>query len=339
MSFLSHGITVRALFRAVHSRRGKVMSAYKPPRSIVTANSGQMNPKGQLHKVQQKMGWTFSACALIIIGLFVFIPAIDALYLSFTNVSGFNKPSFVGLENYQKIFTDPDIGAAFGHTALYTLFYVPLILVASLGVALLLNRKDLPFRSFFRSAIFLPFVISMAVASITWKFLFDPNLGFLPYWLSKLEIHMGDVLSNPGSAMAVVIFVGVWKNFGYFMVIFLAGLQSVSSELYEAAELDGAGPWRKFTAVTLPGLQSTTTYVIIMVLIQALQVFDQIYVMTAGGPDHSTETVVYRIYTEGFKDFNQGLSSAISYLLLLVTLVIGLVQLWFNAKHEREELQ
>lgn len=314
------------------------MSAYKPPRSIVTNDTVPTNPKGQMNKAQQRMGWAFSACALVIIGLFVFVPAIDALYLSFTDASGFNSPSFVGLDNYRRIFTDPDIGSAFGHTLLYALIYVPLTIVIALGVALLLNRKDLPFRGFFRSAVFLPFVISMAVASITWKFLIDPNLGFLPYWLSKIGIHMGDALADPGSAMAVVILVGVWKNFGYFMVIFLAGLQSVSGELYEAAELDGAGPWRKFTAVTLPGLQSTMTYVVIMVLIQAFQVFDQIYVMTAGGPDHSTETVVYRIYTEGFKNFNQGLSSAISYLLLLITLVVGLIQLWLNAKHEREEL-
>lgn len=314
------------------------MSAYKPPRSIVTNDSIPMNPKGKLNRAQQKMGWIFCVGALIIIGLFVFAPAIDALYLSFTDASGFNSPSFVGFANYQRVFTDPDIRAAFGHTAIYTLFYVPLIIVAALGVAMLLNRKDLPLRGFFRSAIFLPFVISMAVASITWKFLIDPNLGFLPYWLSKIGIHMGDVLSNPSSAMTIVILVGVWKQFGYFMVIFLAGLQSVNTELYEAAAIDGAGPWRKFTAVTLPGLHSTMTYVVIMVLIQAFQVFDQIYVMTAGGPDHSTETVVYKIYTEGFNNFNQGLSSAISYLLLLITLVVGLIQLWLNAKHEREEL-
>ena len=122
------------------------------------------------------------------------------------------------------------------------------------------------------------------------------------------------------------------------MVIFLAGLQGISRELYEAAELDGCGAWHKFVAVTLPGLRSAMTYVIIMALIQSFQAFDQIYVMTSGGPNHMTETVVYRIYTEGFRNFHLGAASALSYVLLLVTFIVGIIQLILNNKHEREDM-
>lgn len=178
----------------------------------------------------------------------------------------------------------------------------------------------------------------MSVAAMAWQFILDPNLGFLPYWLSKVGIRMGDVLGSTIFALPTVTAIGIWKNFGYFMVIFLAGLQGVSRELYEAAELDGCGPWRKFVSVTLPGLRSTMTYVIIMALIQSFQAFDQIYIMTSGGPDHMTETVVYRIYTEGFRNFHLGPASALSYVLLIFTFIVGVIQLVINNKHEKEDM-
>ncbi|WP_236036824.1 carbohydrate ABC transporter permease [Bifidobacterium simiiventris] len=291
-----------------------------------------------MKRAQTRVGWLFSAAAIVIIGMFVFYPAFYALYMSFTNATGFNKPKFIGLQNYVKLFTNADAMRALANTAIYTVMYMPLLIIVALAVAMLLNRDDLPLRGFFRSAIFLPFVISMAVAAMAWQFILDPNLGFLPYWLSKIGIRMGDVLGSTTWALPTVTIVGIWKNFGYFMVIFLAGLQGVSHELYEAAELDGCGPWRKFTAVTLPGLRSTMTYVIIMALIQSFQAFDQIYVMTSGGPDHMTETVVYRIYTEGFRNFHLGSASALSYVLLIVTFIVGVIQLVINNRHEKEDL-
>lgn len=311
-------------------------STYKPPRSIVTNDSPRRG--NEMRRAQTRMGWLFSAAAIVIIGAFVFYPAFYALYMSFTNATGFNKPRFIGLENYAKLFTNEDALRALANTAIYTVLYMPLLIIVALAVAMLLNRDDLPLRGFFRSAIFLPFVISMAVAAMAWQFILDPNLGFLPYWLSKIGIPMGDVLGSTTWALPTVTVVGVWKNFGYFMVIFLAGLQGVSHELYEAAELDGCGPWRKFTAVTLPGLRSTMTYVVIMALIQSFQAFDQIYVMTSGGPDHMTETVVYRIYTEGFRNFHLGAASALSYVLLIFTFIVGVIQLVINNRHEKEDM-
>jgi multiple sugar transport system permease protein len=310
---------------------------YKPPRPLATLDSPRRT--SSLTKAQRRAGWMFCLGAIVIVGGFVFYPALYALYLSFTNATGFNKPKFIGVGNYLAMFHNEDAVRAMMNTLIYTIVYMPLLVVVALAVAVLLNRDDLPLRSFFRSAIFLPFVISMAVASMAWKFILDPNLGFLPYWLSKIGIHMGDLLGSSTFALPTVTLVGVWKNFGYFMVIFLAGLQGVSHELYEAAELDGCGSWRKFTAVTLPGIRSTTTYIVIMSLIQSFQAFDQIYIMTSGGPDHMTETMVYRIYTEGFRNFHLGAASAMSYVLLLVTFIVGVVQLLINNRQEKENLQ
>ncbi|WP_418969050.1 carbohydrate ABC transporter permease [Alloscardovia omnicolens] len=316
------------------SRKKQV--AYRPPQSIITNDSPRQ--RGGLSNAQARLGWSFTIPAVIVIGAFVFYPAFYALYMSFTNATGFNKPRFIGFANYISLFQNQDALHALLNTALYTFLYMPILIIVALGIAMLLNRDDFPLRGFFRAAIFVPFVISMSVAAMAWQFILDPNLGFLPYWLSKIGFHMGDILGSTTFALPTVTAIGVWKNFGYFMVIFLAGLQGVSRELYEAAELDGCGPWRKFISVTIPGLRSTMTYIIIMALIQSFQAFDQIYIMTSGGPDHMTETVVYRIYTEGFRNFHLGPASALSYVLLIFTFIVGVIQLLINNKHEKEDL-
>lgn len=278
----------------------------------------------------------FLGPALLVLVAFVALPAVQALITSFTDASGFGDPAWVGFQNYIDALTSPRVLRALLNTMLYAAMYAPAVIAVGLGAALLLNRDDIPFRGFFRTAIFLPFVISMAVASIAWSFLLDPNLGLVTYWLSLLGIDIGNLFGDAVTALPAVTAVAVWKNFGYFMVIFLAGLQGVPRHLYEAARLDGAGRWRTFLAVTLPGLRSTMTFVVIFALIGAFQAFDQIYIMTQGGPDHSTETLVYRIYTDGFRDFRLGFASALSYLLLVLTLVLGLIQLRINARQEKE---
>lgn len=278
----------------------------------------------------------FLGPALLVIVAFVFVPALSALWTSFTDDTGFGEARWIGLDNYVEAFTSPSVLRAILNTLLYAAMYGPLVIVVGLAAALLLNRRDIPFRAFFRTAIFLPFVISMAVASLAWNFLLDPNLGLLPYWLGKVGIEIGDVFASPTWALPAVTAVAIWKNFGYFMVIFLAGLQGVPAHLYEAARLDGANAWRRFLAVTLPGLRGTMTFVVIFAIVGAFQAFDQIYIMTQGGPDHATETIVYRIYTDGFRDFDLGFASALSYILLTITLVLGLIQLRVGAKQEKE---
>ena len=204
---------------------------------------------------------------------------------------------------------------------------------------LLLNRKDLKFVGFFRTCMFLPFVISLTVAAIAWQFILSPSLGLIPYWVSLLggPSHL-DLLGTRETSMATIVFITVWKNFGYFMVIFLAGLQGISAELYEAASLDGASAWQKFRYITLPALRPTFNYVVIFGLIGSFQVFDQVFILTSGGPDLYTETIVYRIYTEAFGNGKLGYASALSYVLLIMTLIVGLIQLYTNNKHEKEEI-
>lgn len=314
-----------------------VQPAYRAPRRL--GGAPPPDRSRQIARHERGRAWratAFLAPALAVIIAFVFVPALSALRLSFTDASGFGEESWIGLENYVTVFTDPNTLRAIWNTMLYAVMYGPLVIAVGLGAALLLNRKDVPWRGFFRTIIFLPFVISMAVASLAWAFLLDPNLGLIPFWLSKVGISMGDIFASTTWALPAVTAVAIWKNFGYFMVIFLAGLQGIPRYLYEAAILDGAGAWRQFRAVTMPGLRATMTFVIVFAIIGAFQAFDQIYIMTQGGPDRATETIVYRIYTDGFRDFRMGFASAVSYVLLVITLALGLIQLRIGAKREKD---
>jgi multiple sugar transport system permease protein len=271
----------------------------------------------------------FLAPALIILSLFVAWPMVSAFGLSFTDASGFGEPTFVGLANYVRIFTDPQILRSVANTGLYSVMFTPLAVVVALVLALIVNSPRLPFRGFFRSALFLPFIVSLAVAAFAWSYLLDPQIGLLNYWLKGAGIRIGNVLQDPALAMPTVVLVAVWKSFGFYMVIFLAGLQEIPRSLYEAAELDGANGWKRFANVTYPMLSNTLVFVVIVALIAALQAFDQIYVLTGGGPYRSTETIVMQVYQSGFKDLDLGFASALSYVLLIITLLLSLVQFLF----------
>ena len=247
----------------------------------------------------------FLAPALIILAAFVGWPMISALGLSFTDASGFGSPSFVGFANYIRIFTDSEILHSMANTAYYAVLFTPVALAVALLLALAINNPRLPFRGFFRSTLFLPFIISLAVAAFAWSYLLDPQIGLLNYWLSTVGIRIGNVLQDP------------------------AGLQEIPASLYEAAQLDGANGWKRFTNVTFPMLSNTLAFVVVIAAIAALQAFDQIYVLTGGGPYRSTETIVMQIYQSGFKDLNLGFASALSYVLLIITLLLSLVQFLF----------
>lgn len=261
---------------------------------------------------------------------------VSALRLSFTNSSGFGAERWVGVHNYLQVFTDPRILGTLGTTALYAVLFSPTALVAALALALLLNNPLLAARGLFRTALFIPFIVSLAVAAFAWTYLLDPQVGLLNYWLRSVGIRLGSVLQDPVLAMPTVVLVAVWKSFGFYMVIFVAGLQQIPASLYEAARLDGAGAWKRFLHVTLPQLSNTLTFVVIFAMIAALQAFDQIYVMTGGGPYRSTQTVVMEIYQEGFKKLDLGLASALSYVLLLATLVLSLIQFRFFGRREKD---
>uniref|UniRef100_UPI00196AAFAE carbohydrate ABC transporter permease n=1 Tax=Cellulomonas endophytica TaxID=2494735 RepID=UPI00196AAFAE len=314
---------------------------YKAPRSISRAQASRDAPRRRRGNPQARRralaGLGFLLPGLVILLVWVFYPTFYALAISFTDSSGLNTPEFIGLANYERIISDPDTRGAVVNTLVYAVAYAPLVIVVAMAMALLLNRKDLPMRGFIRTVVFVPFIISMAVAALAWSFLLDANTGLVPYWFSQVfGRSMPDLLNDPTWAMPTVILVAVWKNFGYFMVIFIAGLQGIAAELYEAAHLDGANAWRRFWNVTVPGLRPTMTYVIILAANGAFQAFDQIYIMTGGGPERSTETIVYRVYTEGFTNFRQGYASSLSFVLMAITMVVGIIQLSINRRQEKD---
>lgn len=304
--------------------------AYRPPAPLGGRRGGRAGRRRSL------VALAFLAPALVILGAFVAWPMLSALRLSFTDASGFGAEEFVGFDNYVRVFTDPDILDAVLNTLWYTVLFTPTAVVSALLLALVLNSPALPFRGFFRTALFLPFVVSLAVAAFAWSYLLDPRLGLLNYWLHGAGIQLGDVLEDPVLAMPAVALVAVWKNFGFYMVIFLAGLQDIPGSLYEAARVDGAGPLRRFANITVPLLSNTFAFVLVFALIASFQAFDQIYVMTGGGPYGHTQTIVMEIYQSGFRKLELGFASALSYVLLLGTLVLSLVQFWFFGRREED---
>ncbi|MBW8872199.1 MAG: sugar ABC transporter permease, partial [Leifsonia sp.] len=248
----------------------------------------------------------------------------------------FGLEEWVGFDNYVQVFTDPRVLATLGNTALYTVLFTPTALIAALLLALLLTNRRLIGRGFFRTALFLPFIVSLAVAAFAWTYLLDPQVGLLNFWLRSIGIQLGNVLQDPALAMPTVVLVAIWKSFGFYMVIFIAGLQEIPESLYEAAKIDGAGAWRRFISITLPQLSNTLAFVVVFAMIAALQAFDQIYVMTGGGPYRSTQTVVMEIYQEGFKKLDLGLATALSYVLLAATLILSLIQFRFFGRREKD---
>ncbi|WP_432485725.1 carbohydrate ABC transporter permease [Kineococcus esterisolvens] len=303
---------------------------YKPPR--------QLGGRGPLNRSQRRTAAAlcFLAPALTILLTFVGWPMLSAFRTSLYDSSGFGQETYTGLGNYVTVFTDATFLRALGNTAVYAVMFTPLALISALGLALLLNDPRLPLRGLFRTALFLPFIVSLAVAALAWNYLIDPQVGLLNYWLRGAGIQIGDVLQNPTLAMPAVVVVAVWKSFGFYMVIFIAGLQDIPDSLYEAARMDGAGAVGRFRHVTLPLLTNTTTFVVIFALIAALQAFDQIYVMTQGGPYHATDTVVTQIYETGFQKLDLGVASALSYVLLIATLILSLAQFLLASRKEKD---
>lgn len=244
----------------------------------------------------------------------------------------FGPSEWNGGENYLRLFRDPAFRNALSNTAYYALVSTPVSIALALILALALNSR-IPARSFFRASIFLPSVTSLAIVAIGWSFLLNPDIGLLNYWLGKLGLPSGRWLTDPNLAMPSVIIVGIWRNTGFYMVIYLAGLQSIPRQFYEAAEIDGVNAWQRFSNITWPLLSNTTMFIFVTAGIAALQAFDQIYVMTGGGPFFRTETLVMMIYRLGFEEFQMGYAAAVSYVLLILAFILSLVLLaWFRPR-------
>lgn len=259
--------------------------------------------------------------------IFTLGPVIFALVLSFLNWDGNNSITFAGLANFNKLFVDDRFHAAFINTIIFALGTVPLTLVCSLALAVLLNQK-INGRNFFRTVAFFPYVASMVAVAVVWNMIFNPSMGPINMILNKLGVpaSLPGWAADKNWAMITVILFSVWKSMGYYMVIYLAGLQGISGELYEAASLDGANSWQRFKSITWPMLSPTTFFVVVMLTINSFKVYDQIYMITQGGPGTSTLVLVYHIYNVAFKNWDLGYASAISMVLFLLVLGVTIIQ-------------
>ena len=258
-------------------------------------------------------------------------PIIDSLRLSFTDAHIVGPAQWIGLSNWSQLIADSRFWNALWNTVLYALVTAPISIALALLFAVLLNGR-LPARGFFRSVLFFPFVASISIVSIAWAFLLDPQVGTLAAWLSDIGLPIGNGIRSPALAMPAVMLVGIWRNTGFFMVMYLSGLQSIPGDIYEAAALDGARGFKRFRLIVFPLLSNTTFFVVTIATIFSFQAFDQMYVMTDGGPFFRTETLVMYLYSSGFQDFNIGYASTISWALVIVVLALSLGQQWFFNK-------
>jgi len=279
-------------------------------------------------------GWVFAAPALSVIGLFFGLPVLAALALSLTDfdiysLAHIDNLRFVGFDNYLNLLRNPLFWSALGNTLYFVAVGVPLSIAVSLGAAMLLHSRLGLFKPFFRTAFFAPVVTTVVAVAVIWRYLFHTKYGLVNWGLSSFGIDPVDWLGDPHWAMPTIILFAVWKNFGYNMIIFLAGLQSIPEDLYEAARIDGAGTWKQFRHVTLPMLGPVLLLVGILTMAGYFQLFAEPYVMTQGGPLESTKSVLYLMYEEGFKWWNLGNASAVAFLLFVLMVATTSGLLWF----------
>jgi len=277
-------------------------------------------------------GWIFVAPALATIGLFFVVPVAAGFVLSLTDfdiyaLADLRNLRFVGLDDYRTLLATPLFWQALGNTLYFVVVGVPLSIAASLGAALLLQSRLARFKGLFRTALFAPVVTTLVAVAVIWRYLLHARYGLIDYGLHALGVPTIDWLGDPHWAMPAIIVFAVWKNFGYNMIIFVAGLQTIPEDLYEAARIDGASPLRRFWHVTLPGLAPVVLLVSVLTMAGYLQLFAEPYVMTQGGPGQSTVSVLYFMYEQGFKWWNLGTASAVAFLLFILVLAVTLVQL------------
>ncbi len=281
---------------------------------------------------QARAGWMFAGPAVGLIALFFFVPVIAGFVLSFTDfdIYAIGDPStvrFVGGGNYAKVLANPEFWNALRVTFVYVVLGAPLSVITSLVAALLVNDKLVRGKTFFRVVFFAPVVTTLVAVAIVWRYLYHPRYGLFDYALSSMGLPTVDWLGDPHFALLAIIVLAVWKNFGYNMLIFVAGLQAIPDELYEAANLDGAGWWQQFRHVTLPGLAPVFLFVGVTTMIGNFQLFSEPYVMTQGGPLRSTTSVVLMMYEEGFRWWRMGMASAIAFVLFAIILTSTLIQM------------
>jgi multiple sugar transport system permease protein len=292
-----------------------------PPKS---ANRGVLR---QMRK--QWSAYLFLAPTMILFGIFTVAAVIYAFYLSFHewNILEPAKP-YVGLDNYSRLLGDERFGGAVFNTLVYTAASVPLTMGLGLLIALLLNIQ-IRARGFFRTLFYLPVVTPLVIAAIIWKWVYNGDFGLLNYYLIQIGVIDEPLLwlADPNLAMPAVIITSVWKSVGFSMVVYLAGLQSIPEDFYDAAKVDGAVGWQRLKDITIPLLSSTTLFLAVVSVLGAFQVFTEVFIMTNGGPLGRTTTIVFHIYQTAFKFFDMGYASAMAFGMFAMMFAFTLVQL------------
>jgi len=276
--------------------------------------------------------YLFLLPAVGLLFLFLFVPVILSFLISFTNwniyaFSDLSRINFIGLQNYISLFKDNVFWKAMMNTIIFAGVGVPANIVVALFMAVLLNESFLKGRTFFKASFFMPVITTLVAVAVIWRWIYNPEYGLLNYVLKLLSLPTQDWLGSTKFALPALILMSVWKNFGYNMVIFLAGLQTIPKSLYEASSIDGANKWEQFVYITLPSLKPTMFFVTIMSTIGYLQFFAEPYIMTKGGPLNSTLSVVYYLYQNGFKFFQLGYATSIAYILFLFIFILTLIQM------------
>jgi multiple sugar transport system permease protein len=283
---------------------------------------------------QDLVGWSFAAPFVILFGIFLALPILAALVLSFTSfgLRDLQNPigtSFVGVQNYTNLFSDPKFWKSLGNTVYFVVVGVPLTLALGLLIANALSRGITRFRTAFRVGYYLPVITSIVAIAVVWRFLLNPDVGLINVLLRNIGINGPAWLGNPALAMPSIIVMAVWRNVGFAMVVFVAGLQAIPAMLYEAASIDGAGRWQAFRYVTLPMLRPTILFMLVITTIGYLQLFEEPFVMTRGGPLDATLSVTMYMYQQGFSFFHQGYASAIAYVLFVIVAIVAFLQFRF----------
>jgi putative chitobiose transport system permease protein len=293
----------------------------------IIKRKSKLSPYGKLTP------YMFLIPALLILGIFVFYPLIKVIMYSFQSYNVFTPPEWIGTKNYENIIKDKAFHAALKNTILYFIIVVPILVVVPVFVAILVNSK-LKGIKFFRATYYLPVITSMVVAGIAWKWIYADS-GLLNYLLVNiLHIIKKPIpfLTSKNTALYSVMIVTIWKGIGYYMVIYLSGLQAISQDIWEAAEIDGASGLKKHLFITFPLLAPSMAIVAVMSSMAAMKVFDEIYVMTGGGPFNSTKTVVYYLYERAFSQLEMGYASAVGVILFLILLVFSMISIKISDK-------
>jgi multiple sugar transport system permease protein len=288
-------------------------------------------PGGRVRRAldsEQFSGWAFVSPGVAVILLFGAVPIVWSAVMSFqkSTLLGSSTP-YVGLANYRQLVHDPVVAQAIGHTLIYTALFVPGTMIVGLFLAVAMNRK-IRFISFYRTVAYATMAISSISEAIVFIWLFDPSYGVVNFFFSKVGIPQQQFLNSPSEALYVIVAMTIWGWSGFAVVVYLSALQGVPQTLLEAAAIDGAGPWKTFRKITLPLLSPASLFLAVWLTINALQLFDEVYLSTQGGPLNATTVLVYYLYEQAFEQFNFGYASAIAYFLFLIILVVTAVQFW-----------